>query len=415
MEKIDLSTKKIEKQVKRTLNSILNSKADNEHYRFHYLNVKTTFNIDYNVFKNIKSLVKMIMSKEIINVNLTENFISETLLNLLENTYQDCDFATSKIKSKELINILENDINSIFEKEYDTFECYVHIDNLKLNRNIEVGNILFFTVSEYDKNLEKIDKKFFRKGETYALAVIRGLESKVFEKSKCDIQLAINIIKLFLPVAFCNFNIDGYTINAVEMPYILYSNSIKIIGNKITGPIMENINPIEKIEANKWGFDVVSNLIKSKYKTEFDERILTSVYWISEAKTKLNNISNKTSEGDDYENSINNLEFYDIHPVLLDITIALETLLIYDREPIDKCIASKVTNLITKPKYREYIEEFIIDTYDKRSKIVHTGNTYISKPSLEMLMNLSLSVIFKLIEYNHIYHNEIQFYNKKSN
>ena len=75
-------------------------------------------------------------------------------------------------------------------------------------------------------------------------------------------------------------------------------------------------------------------------KSEFENRLLTSIYWFGEAlSAKRNNYSKIEKK---HSTQFNNLEFFDVYPKLLNIVIRLETLFVFGDENKSEALLNRL-------------------------------------------------------------------------
>ncbi len=155
---------------------------------------------------------------------------------------------------------------------------------------------------------------------------------------------------------------------------------------------------------------VLSILFNTNPKSDFENRLLTAIYWFSEALSLKRNSYSKTEKK--HLTQLNNLEFYDVYPKLLNLVICLETLFVFGDEKKSEAISNKVSLMIAKPGFEEKIAHFLNKIYDYRSKVVHSGNIYVSKHDLNLLIDYTRIALFNTISINYKYSEQIRYLNK---
>ena len=154
-------------------------------------------------------------------------------------------------------------------------------------------------------------------------------------------------------------------------------------------------------------------LIK-KIKSDFENRLITAIYWFGEAMSIKMNEYKKI--GNKHQSLIDNIEFFNAYPKLLYLVIALETVFVFDNdESISEAVSSKVSTLIAKPGRENEIKKFLKDIYGIRSSIVHSGIDYISKEDLETLAHYVRVALLDSISINYKFNNEINRLQKQDN
>lgn len=252
---------------------------------------------------------------------------------------------------KNLATEFENKIKKTIKKEFKEFECIFHIDNLKLSKTITLGKVTFFQFNacckEYKHaNDELIGEKFFKNHHVYAKTKIYGSKEYALSQSQIDIKIALNLLKLLLPEHCCNFNLDGDTLTQKYRHHLVYHS------NKFTSAGWELQNTNSGCDFDKETGNVdhelyVLSILFNNPKSEFENRLLTSIYWFGEAlSAKRNNYSKMEKK---HPTQLNNLEFFNVYPKLLNLVICLETLLVSGNENKTEAISTKVSKLISAP------------------------------------------------------------------
>ncbi len=77
-----------------------------------------------------------------------------------------------------------------------------------------------------------------------------------------------------------------------------------------------------------------------------------------------------------------------------------------------EAISNKVSLMIAKPGFEEKIAHFLNKIYDYRSKVVHSGNIYVSKHDLNLLIDYTRIALFNTISINYKYSEQIRYLNK---
>ena len=192
--------------------------------------------------------------------------------------------------------------------------------------------------------------------------------------------------------------------------HILLTSDEKIFGG------WENQNISWECDFNKESGDVdyelkvLSILFNSNSKSDFENRLLTAIYWFGEALS-LKRIEYSKLEKK-HSSQLNNLEFYDVCPKLLNLVICLETLFVFGDDDISEAISNKVSQLIAKPGFEENIAHFLNKIYSYRSKVVHAGNIYVSKQEINLLFDYTRIALFSIISINYKYSEQIRYLNK---
>lgn len=382
---------------------------------------KSKLKIDKNVDRYIKQIISEMMKEEVIVNNFSKNYITTNVISILEEIYDKNGFNLNNNYFKnlyfDLIGDFENEINNTIENDFKKFEFISHIDNLKLSRKIKIADVVLFPYDPSTSDLayvndnEYISDDFFRDNEVYARTCVYGSKDYAIKKSEVKIKMALNILKFLLPDHLTNFNLDGETINNIFRDHILLnSNELFGWGSRIVGDFHFHCDIDDNLlKEMSFNLEILSSLFKNNRST-FENNLLSAIYWFGEAVSqgmmKYRDADNK------YSTELDNFEYFNAYPKLLNLIISLETVFIYGNEDKSKSISSKVSALIANPGYDEFISEFLKEIYISRSKIVHSGIVYISKNDLNTLVNYTRAAIFKLALINHLNRDKISYFNK---
>ncbi|WP_296789787.1 HEPN domain-containing protein [uncultured Methanobrevibacter sp.] len=418
MNSINFKTNSLIKNFKNTIKALHHCKCDSKTY-FRY---KSKLNIDKNVDMHIKQIISEMMSEEVIVNNFSKKYIITNVISILEEIHDKNGFNLNNNDFKNLyLNLIrdfENEINNTIENEFKEFEFISHIDNLKLSREIKIADVILFpydsSISDlaYINDNEYVSDDFFRDDEVYARTCVYGSKDYAIKKSEVKIKMALNILKFLLPGHLTNFNLDGETVKNVFRDYIfLNSNELFGGGARKVGDFHFCCDiDDELLKGMSFNLEILSSLFKNNNRFTFENNLLSAIYWFGEAVSqgmmKYRDADNK------YSTELDNFEYFNAYPKLLNLIISLETVFIYGNEDKSKSISSKVSALIANPGYEEFISEFLKEIYINRSKIVHSGIVYISKDDLNTLVNYTRAAIFKIAVINHLNRDKISYFNK---
>lgn len=417
MNSINFKTNSLIKYFKNAIKASYHCQHDSKTY-FMY---KSKLKIDKNVDRYIKQIISEMMKEEVIVNNFSKNYITTNVISILEEIYDKNGFNLNNNYFKnlyfDLIGDFENEINNTIENDFKKFEFISHIDNLKLSRKIKIADVVLFPYDPSTSDLayvndnEYISDDFFRDNEVYARTCVYGSKDYAIKKSEVKIKMALNILKFLLPDHLTNFNLDGETINNIFRDHILLnSNELFGWGSRIVGDFHFHCDIDDNLlKEMSFNLEILSSLFKNNRST-FENNLLSAIYWfgevVSQGMMKYRDADNK------YSTELDNFEYFNAYPKLLNLIISLETVFIYGNEDKSKSISSKVSALIANPGYDEFISEFLKEIYISRSKIVHSGIVYISKNDLNTLVNYTRAAIFKLALINHLNRDKISYFNK---
>ena len=412
MNMINFKSNSIIKNLKRALNASKHMRKDE----------KVEFNLNEIIFprnehvdKYINLIVSEIMEIEIIHNNFSKIYIEEQAISILENLNSRDALKLKKQDfnnlSKELLNNFENEIENTIEKEFDNYLCIFHITNLKLINPLTIGNVTLFPIKTMNNELEKYNEDivgddFFIEKQVYAKTRIYGSKEFAHSKAQNNIKIALNMLKLLLHDRQCNFNLDGDVFSPNYRQYVMFTSDDEIAsGVKLEGSIFHCEFTEENVGDVRHELNVLSILFNKKNKSDFENRLITAIYWFGEAMSIKMNEYKKI--GNKHQSLIDNFEFFNAYPKLLYLVIALETVFVFDDESKSEAVSSKVSTLIAKPGYENNIKKFLKDIYDIRSSIVHSGIYNITKEDLKNLTTYTRLALFNIISINYKFNNEL--------
>lgn len=420
MNSISFKTNSLIKNFKNAIKASYHCQQDSKTYFMYKSKLKIDKNVDIYIY--IKQIISEMMKEEVIVNNFSKKYITTNVIFILEEIYYKNGFNLNNNDFKnlyfDLIGDFENEINNTIENDFKEFEFISHIDNLKLSRKIEIADVVLFPYNSSTSNLSYINDNmytpddFFRDEEVYARTCVYGSRDYAIKKSEVKIKMALNILKFLLPEHLTNFNLDGETIKNVFRDHILLnSNELWGGGSRRVGDFHFYCDIDDDfLNERLVNLEILSSLFKNNNRSTFENNLLSAIYWFGEAVSqgmmKYRDADNK------YSTELDNFEYFNAYPKLLNLIISLETVFIYGNEDKSKSISSKVSALIAKPGYEEFISEFLKEIYINRSKIVHSGIVYISKDELNTLVDYTRAAIFKLVIINHLNRDKISYFNK---
>ena len=408
MEYVTFKSKNIMKNFKRALRASQHIQQG-EIIHFTIGSNMPLFKRNETVHNYVDAIVSEMMQNQIIENNFSKKELVKDIISILghldENNALNKDF---NALYNQLIAELENKINNIIETEFDVFECYFHIENLKLDKELKIGDVTLFPVKSrenFETLNEKILTNFFKENEVYAKTRVYGSKNYAHTKSQTKIKIALNMLKLFLHDYECNFNLDGDIIYPKIRFYVLINSK-----NEITGgfsPSSSNFGCDFNKDAiyDEFQLYILSILFNNEPKSEIENRLITSIYWFGEAMSVQFKHSSKIENK--HNDPLENIEFFDGYSKLMYLIISLESLFVYNDDSKSKAISKKVSALIANPGFEQEIEEFLRKIYDYRSKIVHSGIIYISNNDINRLIDCTRYAIFEVLYLNHFYHDKI--------
>ena len=307
----------------------------------------------------------------------------------------------------------------------------VPIDNLKLEKKCSIGDVIFYP-SDNKKNFNRIielltgilkdnphyteeQKKIIidqqldilRKSAndlivTFAEVKTKGIIEIAQMEAMKKIRMSLNIARLYnLPSDNANMIYMGICGEVIRpnVRYIMrYESEISNIN-----PIFERtgfIFPFEFTENRlkfmmKNGYKDLIDIFTTEKQTDFQKRLLTTIYWYGEAINTETYIDVK--ENLESKTDFKHLQYFNLNQKFLKLMIALESILIFDEnEPITNNIAERTAFLLYDTyEERKDIKNKIKNLYSKRSSIVHHGKSSLSLTELDELNWLVQKTIFK--------------------
>ena len=373
--------------------------------------------------KSVNEIIELILTElnenPLIHNNFSIKFLEENIVFILEELQINNSLTSPKSEFNELCEKLltefENKKKKIINEEFKEYECVFHVANLKLSKSIKLGKVTIFQFNPDDKkyneaNAKLIGEEFFKNNNVYAKTKIYGSKEYAITQSQVEIKIALNLLKSLLHEHNCNFNLDGDTILQEYRHHVIFSSD----NLDSEGFELQNINFGCDFDKDTGDIDyelyVLSTLFNRTPKSEFENRLLTSIYWFGEALSVKRNNYSKIKKN--HPTQLNNLEFFDLYPKLLNLVICLETLFVYGSENKSEAISTKVSKLISNPGAQESIESFLNNIYKYRSKIIHAGNIYISKNGIDTLIDYTRLALFYMVSINYKYSDKISYFKK---
>ena len=296
-------------------------------------------------------------------------------------------------------------------QEFDTYDVkrqvYLRVDGLNLQKDIELGRVFLCVGSDYlierilndsnniVKTVEDGDNKnnYFSehlkaaingelKGRCVARVEMIAETQRAYERAKEEVRRVIDILR-FASKAIYPLSEDIRIGLVGDHPYskrkgFVFSETQLSMKNDSIGsvcPFEITDASIKKME--KVGVFKLSEILRKKQPSQFEETLLRSVHWFSVALT---------------QNEIEN--------AFLCLIIALETLFTQEQgNPISNSVAEFAALILAdKLEIRKNIKTRIKDYYGKRSGVAHGGKKTISKVDCYNLINIVGTTIMILAD-----------------
>lgn len=375
-----------------------------------------SFPVNKEINDHIMGALIEISRNEPVKTNLPEKYIREEVENILMVVFNQ-----PKEQRRDLLNDNLTEFREIIKKklkdEIKDYEFTLQVNRLLLEEDIVIGEVSFFKYNENkgnEINSDEIEKEysflrnmmggpatFLKEGNTYAEVKATGVQDYAYSLALYKVRLALNIIKLFSRPDYCVFGLVGESLDLIYRTSVLVTDSKEPrLRRELVGGHPEyflNKQVLDFMEEH--GLNELNNILKKESKlTEYENRLLTGIYWYGEA---VSVIASDEKVGDGKRtNSIENFEFFNRGEKLLKLFTALESVLIFsDKEQITQNIAERTAMIIAEDyENRLNIKKRLIKIYNDRSKTVHQGLTYVSKNDLSWLTDCVRGVLFRLIE-----------------
>ena len=318
-------------------------------------------------------------------------------------------------------------------KNIKEWTIIVPIDNFKIEKKCSIGDVIFYPSD--NKNFERIinlltgilkENPHYTDEEktrlinqqleilrnsangfrvTFAEVKTKGIIEIAQKEAMKKIRMSLNVARLYnLPYDSQNrmyFGIYGEVIRH-NLRYIMRYESERVNIN----PIIERTGFILPFEFTEKRLQLMKNngyhdleaILLSEKQTDFEKRLLTTIYWYGEAMNT--EIYFDTKDSLESTSDFKHLEYFNLNQKFFKLMVALESILLFDEnEPISNNVAERTAFLLsTKFEDRKKIKHIIKDLYSKRSAIVHHGKSSLSLMDLDQLSWIVQNSIFSLIK-----------------
>jgi hypothetical protein len=381
--------------------------------------------LDLKAMEILENAINEVNNDEYISENVTSKILEDKMLLIVRNAFDVSEKERSKYIKEKL-----TELKSEIKKSKSNWSFHVPIYNLSIENPFSIGDVKFYTFDKdkalefrnYVKNLEfeiensqdiekSIDNEcdyFIKKNVGFTIAEIKlkGLFQSSYQTALQKIRMSINILKLYAHSSFHVFGIQGEVdkpSQRITLGYSQNENSEKMYFRnwmRFGPPYKQKITDenIERMKEN--GLDELDRILKTK-PTKFEKRILTAIYWFGESMNikipKEDKFIFRRQNKDD-----GNLEYFNLGDKFLKLSNALETILVFnENEPIAHTISERCAfflNYVYVDETKLEIKKVVKNLYDVRSKIVHQGDTFVSKIDLITMIELVRDLILKTLE-----------------
>ncbi len=349
------------------------------------------------------------MNDDFIKKNFTSKYIETKLGKLIIKIIKKDETKRFDNLEKEI-----SDFKEEIKKDIKEYTLIFPIINLKIEKEIKIGEIHFFKFSE---KLDSIKKSFFSiisksKIPKKEIEVIQNLWTEKLnylkdfvcaeiklkaEQSRCLelgyelVEKSLDVLRLYVPLnvhsmkSYCGVLGDLAPTKSTILYYDQKTFSFHEEFKGFLAPFEVTEAYIKIMEEKE--FSVINKILNNK-RNNFENSLLTAIHWFGK--------------------SIKNVEDKDR---FIYFCVALETLLIKNKdESIVSSLRERVAFVLEKDKERRILLSKIIrDLYDLRSKIIHKGLSQIPQKDMIQLHMITQQLILKLIN-GKIYENRDKFF-----
>lgn len=342
---------------------------------------------------------------------------------------------TLKLKEKNRESQLQKEVDNLIKNlnaKIDEWVFILPIENLKLSkRSITIDGIKLFTFSKYhyykwlreykyilDNNPHYTNNTTFKAkaiknfkdhylnhllNETCAKVKVKGTNEGAKQVAIKKIDLVLSCIKLY------SYSNDSFYKRYFGIRGEIIPSNIRAIlsqkeGEHHLNPSSERTGYLYPFELDKNrldfmfknGFNKLKRILNKKDKSDLDKRLLNTIYWYSKAfdipeVKQVDDTRARTSKSEE-------VEYFNLGDKFLKLTIALECLLIFDKERKAFNLKTRASYLLTdKKEHRCRLQKYMQKAYATRCNIVHEGSFVVSKRETNEFMNIVQSIIIVLI------------------
>ena len=425
------SKKIINHLLKITTNTKTDSSDHLKHFNHWWMNEGIIVELDEESVKDKNEILREIFQDPFVKNNFPVPFIEDQINRMISLSFKLPLEERPKFFVEQIKEFPDN-----LKKSIKEWTIIVPIDNLKIEKKFTIGDVIFYP-SDNNQNFDRIVDLFKEvlkenthysneqkealindqltvlrdsaKGSlvTFAEVKTKGIIEIAQNEAMNKIRMSLNIARLYnLPYDGSSrmyFGICGEVIRS-NLRYIMRYES----GKPSLRPRMERtgfVLPFEFTEKRlqfmkENGFSDLESIFVAKKQTDFEKRLLTSIYWYGEAiNTEIHFDSKDNLES---SSDFTHLQYFNLNQQFLKLMVALESILLFDEnEPITNNIAERTAFLLANCfNGRKKVKRIIKELYTKRSGIVHHGKSIITPWDLGQLSWIVQNTIFKLINLN---------------
>lgn len=334
------------------------------------------------------------------------------------------DKKVKRILAKLLVGdapCLEDEISGLLS-ELSNFNqervVYLKVEGITLSACFELGRVRFvpgdecllsemkakaISIIETTKNNDESKNSYFKlfeqqaesefRGHCVGVVAVNAEPGRAFEIAKEEVRRAVDLLRFSSKAIYplkedVRIGLKGDHPKTNRQGLIFSGSEINSQGDSVGSNLFFEINQDSLERMSAIGVFEVSNALKKKQASNFEESIIKSIHWFSVALTQQENSNS-----------------------FLFLIVALESLFKAERgNSIGGTVAESVAFLISDNLAgRKKIVALVREYYGKRSGVAHGGNKTISDSDLYNLINIAGSAIMVAIDKISKFSSQAQF------
>ena len=386
----------------------------------HYsISAENLFKLTHEEYQVLFAIVEEISTDLNLEDTFPKKFIFDKLVREVIIKSYDYSSTTSEIKSnlKDRFQELEDILN----EELNDWTYFIPISGIVVEDIIDFGEISFYPFNsfkqefldylinvkkmstddwEYKIHYDELDElKYF----CFAKLTVNGTQETSRDKALSKVNEFLSIFSFYKPLNYYGFGIMGEVL-PFDSNIVIYSRNLdtfKILQKRTVRAYSFNLS--ERLEhMKKYHLDYLISLTNRTNLSYVEKCLLNSLQWYYESVKIEVDFDKSTTETtliskDYYEH----YSYFKLGIKLINLVSALESLLIYERHPVDKKILRKrfnfVMNYINKED-NDYSDDFK-EIYDLRNDIAHSNKLCnLIKFNIQKNTRLLNSFIYNFIE-----------------
>ena len=379
--------------------------------------------------ERVRKLVGISVTSMLSNPDIRSNFKREELERKLQEVIQHVAEHPQAKRNEVMDRELEN-LESYFCNEMGEWLILVPIDNLSLKaKSLRIGNVRLFNFDATTRTkIRKIYWNILKNNPHYSLEwkqdyiqweeehLLKRLEGKACGEFRCRgrldnvheraIEEVSNCLKIIKFYSFSDYEFTGRSFSITGE--IIYPSVVRIfvryrLDRLHADSYLERVGPLFAFELDseriafmrRNGLEKLNIIMSKDTQTGLEQRLMTSIYWFSEALEAMISIGRER-----FEQKPESRVQLKLGDSLVKLVMALESLLILNgEEPISNTLAERVAFLLGRDyEQRLELKSFLKQMYDLRSKVVHRGLKVESRDEIKRLTYITYATILRLIK-----------------